>query len=218
MEDRWVPTINATFAPQANFTEGNAGPGAVLATFIDTTPHAANQYNAVVTNWGDSTSSTVIVTLSGSTYTLTGSHAYADELTAGTISLSITDTVDSDTASGTVPVTVAEGDVLTADPIQPTEPSPTEGQSFSAQVANFVNTNAANNTPADFTATINWGDGTTTAGVVANPGGTNIYTVNGTHTYADEGTFTVTVTLSDDAPGTATATATNTPPSPRATS
>jgi hypothetical protein len=209
LEDRLVPAINATFAPQAAFTEGNAGPGVVLATFTDTTPHAANQYNAVVTDWGDGASSTVNVTLAGSTYTVTGSHVYADELTAGTINLSITDTVDADTASGTVPVTVAEGDVLTADPVQPTEPTPTEGQSFSAQVANFVNPNAANTTPADFSATINWGDGTTSAGVVANPGASNIFTVNGTHTYADEGTFTVTVTLSDDAPGTATATATN---------
>ncbi len=98
--------------------------------------------------------------------------------------------------------------MLTVNLIQPT-PSATEGQSFSGRVANFVNTNAANNTPADFTATIKWGDGTTTTGTVSNPAATNIYAVDGSHTYADEGTFTVTVVLSDDAPGTASATASN---------
>ena len=64
------------------------------------------------------------------------------------------------------------------------------------------------NTPSDFTATINWGDGTTTAGTVA--GGNGIFTVSGSHTYTSAGQDTVTVTLADDAPGTATASAIST--------
>src|SRR5947207_2009044 len=70
----------------------------------------------------------------------------------------------------------------------------TEGQSFSGRVANFVNPNAAHTTPADFTATIDWGGSTTTGGLVSNPGAfpcaTNIYAVDGAHTSADEGSFT----------------------------
>src|SRR4029077_14902340 len=61
---------------------------------------------------------------------------------------------------------------------------------------------------SDFTATIQWGDATTTAGTVTGGGGT--FTVSGTHTYAASGPFSVTVTLADDPPGTATATATST--------
>jgi hypothetical protein len=51
-----------------------------------------------------------------------------------------------------------------------------------------------------FGATINWGDGTTTAGVVSEAGG--VYSVLGSHTYQDEGVFgvTVTVTSPDGAP------------------
>jgi hypothetical protein len=60
----------------------------------------------------------------------------------------------------------------------------------------------------DFAATIDWGDGTATAGSVSGSAGS--FTVSGSHTYAAPGTDTVTVTLADDAPGTATATATST--------
>ena len=61
---------------------------------------------------------------------------------------------------------------------------------------------------SDFSATIDWGDGTTSAGVITDTRGT--ISVSGTHTYASSGQDAVTVTLTEDAPGTATATAHNT--------
>ena len=52
------------------------------------------------------------------------------------------------------------------------------------------------------TATIDWGDGTTSVGTVTGtPGGSG--TVNGTHIYADDGAYTVNVTVADDHGGTA---------------
>src|SRR5262249_49856822 len=62
------------------------------------------------------------------------------------------------------------------------------------------------NTTADFTASIDWGDGSTSIGTVG--GGNNgKFTVRGSHDYTSSGTFTVAVTLTDDGGGTATATA-----------
>src|SRR5205807_2518819 len=56
------------------------------------------------------------------------------------------------------------------------------------QVATF--TDPGNDTAGEFTATIDWGDGTTSAGTVSGSGGT--YTVTGDHTYTNtDGTFTV---------------------------
>ncbi|HEV3004995.1 MAG TPA: PKD domain-containing protein, partial [Pirellulales bacterium] len=75
--------------------------------------------------------------------------------------------------------------------------APTEGASFSGTLATF----ASSNTTAqigDFTATIDWGDGATSAGtVVANPeGGFNVL---GAHTYAEEATDAIHVTVADNA-------------------
>src|SRR5207245_8092153 len=97
----------------------------------------------------------------------------------------------------------SEGDTLTA---VATTFTATEAASFTGTVATFTDTYTAN-TGADFSATIDWGDGTTTAGTVTGGGGT--LSVSGSHSYADEGTFAVTVVLTDDAPGTASATAHN---------
>jgi PKD repeat protein len=81
------------------------------------------------------------------------------------------------------------------------------GSPFNGVVATFTDANTAN-VAGDFTATIDWGDGTTTAGIVS--GGAGSFTVSGSHTYASAGSYPVTVTLTDDAPGTATATVTST--------
>jgi hypothetical protein len=204
------PTVTRT-AATGTVTEGVSASG-TLVTFTDPgSGHAASAFTATV-DWGDGTTTSGTITGAGPTFTVSGSHTWADEGTDNIV-VTVTETGVTPTADDSAApqvITVLENDTLTVNPIQATFPSATEGQSFSGRVANFVNFNAANTTPADFTVTIDWGDGTTTGGVLSNPGATNIYAVDGTHTYADEGTYTVVVTVADDAPGTANATATNT--------
>src|SRR5205085_1941565 len=106
------------------------------------------------------------------------------------------------TVGGTA--TVTEGDVLTASPVTITT---TEGAAFTGTVATFSDT-LTSSPASDFTATINWGDGTTTAGTIT--GGSGSFTVSGSHTYAEDGSFAVAVTLADNAPGTASAVANST--------
>jgi PKD repeat protein len=82
----------------------------------------------------------------------------------------------------------------------------TEGAAFTATVATFTDTDPAG-TNSDNTATIAWGDGTTSAGTIVAQGNGQ-YNVVGQHTYAEEGKYSVTVTISD--PGGSTVTATST--------
>ena len=78
----------------------------------------------------------------------------------------------------------------------------TEGTSFSGTVATFTDTNTVDSA-SNFRGTIDWGDGTTTTGVVPT-GGSGTFTVSGTHTYADgqDGPQAVSVTLSQNQTGT----------------
>ena len=101
--------------------------------------------------------------------------------------------------SGTVAVT--KGDVLS---VKGLTFRANAGQAFSGRVATFTDRDT-HNVASHFNATIDWGDGTTSAGVITDTRGT--ISVSGTHTYASFGQDAVTVTLTEDAPGTATATA-----------
>jgi photosystem II stability/assembly factor-like uncharacterized protein len=69
-----------------------------------------------------------------------------------------------------------------------------EGIPFTVVVANFIDGDANKYAP-NFQVTIDWGDGTTGAGIVS--GYTTGPTVLGSHTYADDGTFAVKVTIHD---------------------
>jgi hypothetical protein len=74
---------------------------------------------------------------------------------------------------------------------------------FSGQVATF-NIGIDTAPPSDSTATIDLGDGATSAGTIAQPGGTGAaYVVVGTHTCASQGTYTFTVAVSNTQYGTA---------------
>src|SRR5206468_1202539 len=48
-----------------------------------------------------------------------------------------------------------------------------------------------------FSATINWGDGTTSTGTISGPSG-GVFTVTGSHTYANTGQFTISVTITHE--------------------
>jgi hypothetical protein len=185
-------------------TEGTALPDATeVATFTDiNTSDTASSFTATI-NWGDGTTTTGKVGSNG-TFTVTGGHTYADE---GSFPLGVTinDTANNtNLALSSSTVTVAEADVLTAHGLTFTA-SP--GQAFSGTVATLTDTDTSN-VASDFSATINWGDGTSTTGVITDTAG--IISVSGTHTYGSAGRDAVTVILTEDAPGTATATASST--------
>ena len=67
------------------------------------------------------------------------------------------------------------------------------GVSFTGPVANFSVANS-NALPSQFAATINWGNGTTSAGTITAVGNGQ-FLVSGTNTYAQSGTYPVTVTV-----------------------
>jgi hypothetical protein len=188
-------------------TEGVQFSGTLATATDPASPDPASEFVATI-DWGDGSTTPGTVSGFAGSYTISGSHTYTDE---GSFTAKVTffETNDSAfTVSQDDPVTVGEGDVLSG---RPSPISATEATSFSSQVATFNDSGYPGNTASDFTATIDWGDGTTDTGAaVTVTGGTGLFTVSGTHTYADEGNFTVKVTLADDAPGIATATATAT--------
>ncbi len=61
----------------------------------------------------------------------------------------------------------------------------TEGKSFTGIVADFKSSTSSN--ASQFTASINWSDGSTTAGTVLQDGSPGSYFVQGTHTYGTDG-------------------------------
>src|SRR5205814_1380937 len=69
------------------------------------------------------------------------------------------------------------------------------GRTVSGTVASFSDPGGFE-APGEYTASINWGDGTTTAGTIDASGGLATGTVSGSHTYAnEEGSFTITVSI-----------------------
>src|SRR5262249_55618429 len=79
----------------------------------------------------------------------------------------------------------------------------TAGRVFSGVVAKLTDGNPVA-TAADFTATINWGDGATSTGTVQSDGHGG-FVVLGSHTYAAAGHDTITVSITDDGGSKATA-------------
>src|SRR5438128_11205784 len=74
-------------------------------------------------------------------------------------------------------------------------PMGTEGVAFTAALAAFTDANP--NAPVtDFTATISWGDNQTSPGTITGSN-TQGFTVAGTHTYLQEGSYNASVQISD---------------------
>ena len=183
-------------------TEGVALPGnTAVATFTDGNfSDTAGSFTSTI-DWGDGTTTAGTIVGSNGSFTVDGGHTYADEGSFQPI-VTITRTADAaQVVDNDGSVAVAENDALTP---HGTTISGSPGQVLSnVVVATFIDTDTA--APAnDFTATIDWGDGTTSAGTVS--GGSGTFGVAGTHTYAADGHDTISVTLTDDPPGTATAT------------
>lgn len=194
----WEAPISAKGVP-VSAVEGN-GFTAPVATVTDPDPAStASEYSATV-DWGDATSSAG--TLSGPTggpFTVSGSHTYVEEGTY-TVTVHVVDVdTPSNTATATTTATVADAALAASCAAPAVSP-----QAFVGNVAMLTDANPFGTT-TDFTATIAWGDGASSAGVVTGPIG-GPFSISGSHNYGSTGFFTITTSISDVGGSTASAT------------
>jgi len=200
IERRMLLTVNVTAIPIVSVE--SAGFNGLVATFVSTSPPSTappviTDFTASIT-WGDGhvSSGTISVdpNLKGQ-FDVSGSNTYAEEGSYG-FSVTVNDLTDSTSATAGNTATVGDAALTGAIGINV---GATEGTQFTAQVASFTDTNPLG-TVSDFSATINWGDGTPidTNAVFTQPGGVGTpFIVSGTHDYAEKGTHNVVVSIFD---------------------
>src|SRR5262249_6998930 len=156
----------------------------VVATFSDTyTGHPDGSDFNVNIDWGDGTVTGGTLTGSGGSFTVTGSHTHT---TAGNFTITTLlahASPDSSFASPNTQADIGFGGTETF-----SAANETVAVAAGTTVATFADNAGLPST--DYTATIDWGDGTTTAGVVSGASGSFTVTSAVDHTYADEGQFT----------------------------
>jgi PKD repeat protein len=174
----------------------NAGEGAAftnqpLAYVVDFGgPEPLSNYTVTI-DWGDKgPASPGTLSLNNGLFQVSGSHTYAEE--GG---YPVTITVHDEGGSATT--VMSTGNVNDAGLIpSAVSLSGTEPTVFSnVAVATFTDTGGPED-PSNYTTTINWGDSTPTQSgsvVLAN----GVFNVIGSHTYADEGSYPITVSIAD---------------------
>jgi hypothetical protein len=134
-------------------------------------------------HWGDGHESKATVHESE----IDGSHTYAEE---GTYNGSVTYADDSGTHQFPFQANVADGSLgATGEPL-----SGTAGVPLSSVVASFTDGDPGG-VASDYTASIDWGDGSSTTGAISSAG--KSFAVTGSHTYASAGVYKTAVTVSD---------------------
>jgi hypothetical protein len=199
-----APLVNSFTPTTTSATVNVPITNLTVGQFIDSNPLATSHDYAVSVNWGDGKFSggTVVAFRSavqlggtGVEFTVEASHTYT---TTGpfTVTTLVSDLEGSTvTETSTVNVTNSTLQQVTAAPI-----NAVEGIPFTGTVASFSDPNPSD-MPSQFTATINWGNGSQTAGTVAanGPGAfivTGVDPVSGKgFAYAEEGTYNVMVSV-----------------------
>jgi len=222
LEDRCLMAVTTTQGLPVVAVEGATFSGVVAEFTSNDAPQPLSNFTANIV-WGDGNTTIAASIVNDSVLTgvfdVLGSNTYAEEGTYA-VSVSIVDAPPAGVPSSAVAASVATvSDAALAATGIPTPPKLPEGQivagvpTFSGTVATFTDADPAG-TVTDYTATITWGDGVNTNGVVSGPVA-GVFSVTGAHTF-EEGSYPVSVLIQDSgrAKATAVTTFTITDPSP----
>lgn len=182
--------------------EGTAIGSVTVATFSDTGCTTPSDYSAAI-DWGDGTPTTAgtIAGQCGSLGVQASGHTYASD---GTFhpAITVTKLSSNTTAQGSATAAIADAPISASGGVQL---SGVEGAALSNVAVAGFSDSAGPDPVTDYSATIDWGDGTQpSAGTIALIG--NLFSVSGTHTYAQEGHYTILARIQDDGGATAQAT------------
>src|SRR5207248_284802 len=161
-----------------------------VATFKGDGSDPASAFKATI-DWGDGTTSAGVITGpdANGVFTVTGTHTYAED---GEVEQDLIDvfplkvTIMMGNQSVTVMSTanIAEEDEI----IGAQGGFVLNGKELVPVTGTVATFKGDGSDPASaFKATIDWGDGTTSAGVITGPNANGVFTVTGTHTYAEDG-------------------------------
>jgi hypothetical protein len=175
-----------------NFSEGVMDSSPVfLAGLTDSAGYATGPDYTITINWGDgSAPSQGYVYWTGNGYQIESGHTYTEE-GAYTVTITVTD-AQGNTAS--LQETAVVGDAALSADSNPTV-NAVAGQPFDLPVGYFTDASAFG-AASDFTTTIHWGDGGSSAGTlvqVSQGWGGTMFAVYGSHTYAAAGSYNITV-------------------------
>jgi uncharacterized repeat protein (TIGR01451 family) len=178
-------------------TVNNGGPNdAQSVTLTDTLPTQVT-FRSATSSQGTFTQSNGVVTFSMGTITNGGTatakiFGVLSEDGSSTNTATVTTTnPDPNTNNNTATLTTS----VAEPPINSTRPITFLGKTATnLRVATFAHANGVEPASA-FTATINWGDGTTSPGTITQSG--LMYNVTGSHTYARSGAYKITTTVTE---------------------
>jgi hypothetical protein len=205
----WLACSATASALTITSVEGTSLSGMVAAL----SPQCSNTptFVSATITWGDGSDSPGQYTQALASYVVSGAHTYARYGSySGSVSLTLECGGSPLTENGTFTASVSDA------PISATGVSVNAyaGQSLTAPIAHIVDANP-DGVASDDSATITWGDGSTSAGTVAAASGGG-FNVSGAHTYGSTGTYSIAVSIVSSggsvASATTTATVTTAPP------
>jgi RHS repeat-associated protein len=171
-----------------------------VATFTD--PGGAeltSDYSATIA-WGDGSSDVGSITLNNGVFSVTDSHTYAEESAAdhaGSNPYGITVTVNHE---GSAAIAVSSTATVSDASLSATGQNVNATESLSpgtVVVATFTDAGGAE-VSSEYSATITWGDGSSTTGTIAYDSANQDFTVSGSHTYAEEGKYGINVQITHE--------------------
>ena len=219
-----APALSINPLSPLSATEGATTGSQTLATFADA--NANPSALSAVVSWGDGLIDTLtaagggIVANADGSFSVVGSHAYAEEGVGLALSVQVVD-ANGATVSASTTVNVADPAVIAKGgmSLAAVQGAPLAG----VVVATFVDPagaepNAADPSGVHYTADINWGDGSSSIGTITFDSATSTFKVLGDHTYAAAGTYAIAVAVHHETAPDALATSSATITAPKPTS
>jgi hypothetical protein len=185
-----------------NATEGSAMAPATLGTFTTTDSNGSAGSYTAQTCWNDfpnpqnDCESSTVSGPTGGPFTVSDGHTFAEEGSFGAVT-TVTDAYGNSTTINTT-VNVADAG-LTGTGVKASAPA---GKAFTKVVASFTDADPSAEVASDYSATINWGDGSAVTHGLISSNGTGGWLVTGSHKYLKPSNgYPVLVTIYDNAGG-----------------